>query len=104
MRAMLEVQTTELFDRWFSSLRDVRARARIDIRIRRLRQGNPGDVKTVGGGVFELRLTYGPGYRVYYIGRGEELVILLAGGDKSSQPKDIEVAKSLAKDLEGQDE
>ena len=100
---MLEVQTTELFERWFASLRDVRARARIDIRIRRLREGNPGDVRPVGGGVSELRPTYGPGYRVYYISRGEELVILLAGGDKSSQSRDIEVARGLAEELEKQD-
>ena len=78
---MLDGRTTERFERWFSSLRDVRAKAKIDIRIRRLREGNPGDVKPVGDCVSELRLTYGPGYRIYYIGRGEEVVVLLAGGD-----------------------
>lgn len=99
---MPELQTTDQFDRWFASLRDVRAKARIDIRIRRLQEGNPGDVKPVGGGVSELRLTYGPGYRVYYTSMGEELVVLLAGGDKSSQSEDIERAKDLARNIQEQ--
>lgn len=72
---------------------------RIDIRIRRLSLGNPGDVKPVGDGISELRIDYGPGYRVYFLQRGNELILLLIGGDKSSQQKDIDKAKSLAKDL-----
>ncbi|MEB3357400.1 MAG: type II toxin-antitoxin system RelE/ParE family toxin [Synechococcales bacterium] len=78
---------------------DRQARARIDIRIRRLSMGNPGDVKPVGRGVSELRINYGPGYRVYFIQRGDTLIILLAGGDKSTQDQDIKIALDLAKDL-----
>lgn len=96
---MIEVRQTEEYARWFDGLRDRRARARIDVRIRRLSLGNPGDVKPVGEGVSEMRINYGPGYRVYFIRRGEELVILLAGGDKSSQGKDIELALELAREL-----
>jgi len=80
-------------------LRDRQARARIDIRVRRLSMGNPGDVKPVGQGVSELRIDYGSGYRVYFIRRGETLIILLAGGDKKTQERDIKIALNLAKDL-----
>ncbi|MDE2768589.1 MAG: type II toxin-antitoxin system RelE/ParE family toxin [Chloroflexota bacterium] len=85
--------------RWFGRLRDRQARARIDIRIRRLALGNPGDVRPVGEGVSELRISYGPGYRVYFVRRGQSLVILLAGGDKSSQARHITKARSLARGL-----
>nr|WP_252263873.1 type II toxin-antitoxin system RelE/ParE family toxin [Paracidobacterium acidisoli] len=81
-------------------LRDAQARARIAARIRRLAFGNPGDVKPVGDGVSELRIHYGPGYRVYFIQRGTVLIVLLCGGDKSTQDKDIEAAKRLAKETE----
>ena len=84
-----------LFDR----LRDPTARARIDIRIRRLSLGNPGDTKAVGAGVSELRIDYGPGYRVYYYRRGERVVILLGGGDKRTQARDIAAAQALARQL-----
>jgi len=97
---MLTVRETEAFRSWIISLRDGRAQSRINIRIRRLALGNPGDSKGVGDRVSELRIDYGPGYRVYYTQRGVNLVILLAGGDKSTQARDIEVAKELAKDLE----
>lgn len=84
---------------WFHGLRDARAFARIDTRIKRLAAGNPGDVRAVGDGVSELRVDHGPGYRVYFTMRGEVLVILLCGGDKSTQPRDIKRAKALARDL-----
>jgi putative addiction module killer protein len=80
-------------------LRDRRARTRIQARIDRLEIGNPGDVKPVGGGISEMRIDYGPGYRVYFIERGSEVVILLAGGDKRTQDRDIATARELARDL-----
>ena len=96
---MIEVRQTALYAEWFAGLRDRQAKTRIDIRIRRLSLGNPGDVKPVGEGVSELRVPYGPGYRVYFVQKGDLLVILLAGGDKSSQHRDIRVARELARDL-----
>lgn len=96
---MIEVRQTEIYSQWFNTLRDRQARARIDVRIRRLSMGNPGDVKPVGRGVSELRIDHGPGYRVYFIQRGDTLIILLAGGDKSTQDQDIKIALDLAKDL-----
>ena len=96
---MIEVRQTETFSRWLLKLRDLRARARVQARIDRLEFGNPGDVKPVGEGVSEMRVDYGPGYRVYFIQKGSELVILLAGGDKQSQSKDIQAARNLAKHL-----
>jgi putative addiction module killer protein len=96
---MLEVRQTITYSSWFDKLRDKAAKVRIDIRIRRLSLGNPGDVKPVGEGVSELRVNFGPGYRIYFVQRGEELVFLLAGGDKSTQEQDISIAKSLAREL-----
>jgi len=96
---MAEIRQTEVYARWFKSLRDRQAKARVDLRIRRLSMGNPGDVKPVGQGVSELRIDYGPGYRVYFTQRGETLIVLLAGGDKRTQSQDIKVAIDLAKDL-----
>ena len=96
---MLEIRQTVNYADWFSTLRDRAAKARIDIRIRRLSLGNPGDVKPVGEGVSELRVNYGPGYRVYFIKRADLYVVLLAGGDKSSQVNDINRAKALAREL-----
>ncbi|CAK6686463.1 type II toxin-antitoxin system RelE/ParE family toxin [Synechococcus sp. CCY9201] len=96
---MLEIRETSAYATWFSSLRDRTAKARIDIRIRRLSLGNPGDVRPVGEGVSELRIHYGPGYRIYLTMQGEAIVILLAGGDKSSQDQDIRLAKHLARNL-----
>ena len=95
----MEVRQTELFSRWFAGLRDSRVRMRITARIRRLSLGNPGDVKPVGGGVSEMRIDYGPGYRIYFAQRGGTLIILLAGGDKSTQDRDIARACELAREL-----
>lgn len=97
---MIEVRQTSTFVRWLKSLGDEKAKARIAIRIRRLSLGNPGDVKPVGKGVSEMRVDYGPGYRVYFVKKGDAIVILLVGGDKRSQKKDIEAAITLAKELE----
>lgn len=96
---MVEVRQTDVYARWYGRLRDRRARARINARIRRLALGNAGDARPVGSGVSELRIDYGPGYRVYYLQRGRALVILLAGGDKGSQVRDIERAINLARDF-----
>jgi putative addiction module killer protein len=96
---MVEIRKTEVFAKWLDSLRDVRGRARIQARIERLATGNPGDVKPVGEGVSELRIDYGPGYRVYYTQRGREVMVLLAGGDKRTQPRDIKTALRLARNL-----
>ncbi len=95
------VEATEVFDAWFAGLRDRQAKARIAARIRRVGMGNPGDVKPVGEGVSEMRISYGPGYRVYFRQIGFELVVLLAGGDKSSQQADIKTALKLARELKG---
>ena len=96
---MIEIRKTDLFSDWLDELRDIQARARIQARIERLAAGNPGDVEPVGEGVSELRINYGPGYRVYFKKRGRALIILLAGGDKSTQPKDIKTALRLARNL-----
>lgn len=94
---MIQIEVTGAFDKWLKSLRDLQAKERIFTRIRRLRDGNPGDVKPVGGGVSEMRIDYGPGYRLYFVQRGNTLIILLCGGDKSSQSQDIAKALALAK-------
>jgi putative addiction module killer protein len=96
---MIEIRKTELFAQWIDALRDLRARARVQARIERLAGGNPGDVEPVGEGVSELRINYGPGYRVYFKKRGQELIILLAGGDKATQARDIKTALRLARQL-----
>ena len=96
---MLEIRETPAYAAWFAALRDRTAKARIDIRIRRLSLGNSGDRRSVGEGVSELRIHYGPGYRIYLKKQGDALVILLAGGEKSSQDQDIRLAKDLARNL-----
>ncbi|MBW7837742.1 MAG: type II toxin-antitoxin system RelE/ParE family toxin [Sphingomonadales bacterium] len=93
---MIELIKSVAFDRWLRGLRDRRARARIQARLDRLVIGNPGDIKTLGSGISEMRIDYGPGYRVYYMQRGPVVVILLSGGDKSSQQSDIAKAKEIA--------
>lgn len=96
---MLQIRKTDAYAAWIDGLRDIKGRARILARIERLAAGNPGDVKPVGDGVSELRIDTGPGYRVYFTKRGREIVILLAGGEKSSQATDIKTALRLAKNL-----
>ena len=96
---MIEVRETAAYADWFASLRDLRARARVLVRVRRLSLGNAGDAKPVGEGVSELRIDHGPGYRVYFVRRGDLLIILLGGGDKKSQRRDIAAALLLAKEV-----
>lgn len=96
---MIEIRQTAIFSRWLGGLRDRTARARILVRIDRLALGNPGDVKPVGGGVSELRIDYGPGYRIYFTRKGEAVVLLLCGGDKGSQKRDIAEALAIAGEL-----
>ena len=96
---MVEIRETELFAKWIDNLRDVQAKARVLVRIERLASGNAGDVMPVGEGISEIRIDYGPGYRVYFIKRGNELIILLAGGEKASQSADIKVALRLARNI-----
>jgi len=96
---VIEVRQTDVFAHWFEGLRDLRARARIIVRIRRLSLGNAGDVRAVGEGVSELRIDYGPGYRVYFVTQGPFLAVLLNGGDKRTQRRDIATACKLARGL-----
>ena len=97
---MIEVRKTEVFAKWFANLKDRKARARIQARIDRVEMGNFGDISPVGEGVSELRIFYGPGYRMYFVIRNAVVVILLSGGDKSSQQSDIAKAKEIARQLE----
>jgi len=97
---MKKAKASSEFDKWLAKLRDVRAVGRILTRIKRLEQGNPGDVEPAGDGISELRIDYGPGYRVYYKDTGKEIIILLCGGDKRTQQADINNAKKIAKRYE----
>jgi putative addiction module killer protein len=96
---MPEIRKTEVFAKWLDGLRDIHARARILVRLERLKARNPGNVKPVGKGVSEFRIDYGPGYRVYYKKQGQEVVVLLTGGDKRTQARDIKTALRLARNL-----
>jgi putative addiction module killer protein len=96
---VFEVRESEIFSTWLQGLKDDKTRAIIAARIRRLAFGNPGDVRPVGGGISELRVDYGPGYRVYYVQRGAVLIVVLCGGDKKSQQRDIKLAQKLAREL-----
>ena len=96
---MREIRETEIFTTWFGKLRDTRAKSRIDVRIKRLALGNPGDSRFLGD-ISELRIDYGPGYRVYFKDTGREIIILLCGGDKRTQSRDIKQARELAQNLE----
>ena len=96
---MLAIRKTETYAQWLDGLRDIHARARVLVRVERLAAGNPGDVRPVGEGGSEMRIDYGPGYRVYYTQRGREVVVLLAGGDKRTQATDIKTALRLARNL-----
>jgi putative addiction module killer protein len=97
---VVQIRETEVFAKWLDGLPDLKARARVQVRIERLAKGNPGDVAPVGEGVLELRIDFGPGYRVYFTRHRNELIILLAGGDKSTQSRDIRQALKLARNLE----
>lgn len=96
---MFDVRKTKVYTKWLDSLRDTRARARVLVRVERLVAGNPGDVRSVGEGVSELRIDYGPGYRVYYKKQARTIIILLAGGDKRTQSDDVKTALRLARNL-----
>ncbi|MDP1948412.1 MAG: type II toxin-antitoxin system RelE/ParE family toxin [Nitrospirota bacterium] len=96
---MVEIRKTGRFARWLDGLHDIRGRARVQARVERLATGNAGDVSPVGEGVSEMRIDYGPGYRVYFTKRGREVVVLLAGGDKRTQATDIKTALRLARNL-----
>lgn len=95
----MEVRKTEVFSKWIDGLKDIKAKMKVLVRIERLTEGNPGDVKSVAKGLSELRISYGPGYRVYFTKKNKELIILLAGGDKSSQVKDIKRSIKLLENL-----
>ena len=95
---MIEVRQTAEFSHWLRRLKDAEAAARIVARLRRMERGNPGDARSVGGGIVEMRVDYGPGYRVYYVHRGAQIVILLCGGDKRTQAQDIKRAHALAEE------
>ena len=97
---MIEVRQTLIFTTWFNDLRDIRAQAKIDVQIRRLSLGNFGNVRSLDDGVSEIKINYGPGYRLYFTRRGLEIVVLLCGGDKGSQKRDIRDAKEIAKEIE----
>jgi putative addiction module killer protein len=94
---MREVRSSAIFDNWFKKLRDSRAKDRIYRRIKRLAEGNPGDIEPVGEGISEMRIDYGPGYRVYYKDTGREIIVLLCGGDKRTQQRDITEARKIAR-------
>lgn len=96
LHSMLQVVRSDEFDTWLRGLRDQRAKAKVQARILRLAMGNPGDVKPVGDGISELRIDHGPGYRIYYCQQGSVIAILLCGGDKSTQDRDIRLAKHIA--------
>ena len=96
---MVKIRTTERFTEWFDALRDPKTKARINARIFRLQQGNPGEHRELGGGVFELKLDFGPGYRIYCTRSGQTVTVLLVGGDKSTQSRDIETAQGMAKEV-----
>jgi len=100
---MLVIRKTSVFRKWMKKLKDAVAKAHIDRRIDRLSRGNPGDVDPIGEGCSEMRIDYGPGYRVYYKDTGQEIIIILCGGDKSTQQSDIEKAKRLAREEEEED-
>ena len=99
---MYEIATTEIYDEWFNSLKDTKGKARINARLRRVELGNFGDAEPVGDNVSELRFFFGSGYRIYFIQHGDEIIVLLAGGDKSTQSKDIDKALKLAKEVRGE--
>jgi len=96
---MVEVRQTQEFSAWLHRLRDANAAARVVARVRRMEKGNPGDTRSVGKGILEMRIDYGPGYRICYLHRGAQIVILLCGGDKRTQQQDIKRAQTLSETL-----
>jgi putative addiction module killer protein len=96
---MLTIRQTTAFASWLTGLRDIQAKARINARLRRLSLGNPGQHRVLHGGIAEIKIDYGPGYRVYYVQRGKELIVLLCGGDKRTQSQDIERAQTMAREV-----
>ncbi len=96
---MVEVKKTDEFDGWLKDLKDQKAKAKILVRIQRLEAGNPGQVNSVGDGISEMKIDFGPGYRAYYKQTGQQIILLLCGGDKSTQDKDIKRAKAIAAEL-----
>jgi len=98
--SVYSIETTDHFEKWLKKLKDIRAKARILTRIKVIETGNLGDHKSIGGHVSEIRITYGPGYRLYYTKKGDVVILLLIGGDKSTQSKDIEKARSILAELE----
>lgn len=96
---MITIRQTSTFKQWFSELRDASAKARIVARLRRIEIGNMGDVKAIEGGVSEIRIDHGPGYRLYFTRRGADVIVLICGGDKSSQKRDIKAAIAMAKEI-----
>lgn len=96
---LYNIKKTDKFDKWLRKLKDIKAKVTIARRIDRMRDGYFGDCKNVGGSVFEMRIALGPGYRVYFTKRDEKIIIILIGGDKSTQQKDIDLAKNIAKEL-----
>lgn len=98
---MIEIKQTDAYRKWFGALKDTKAKARINLNIRKLTLGNDGNVRSVGGGVFEVKIDQGPGYRVYFVKQAQTIILLLIGGDKSTQRKDIANAKKMVKLLKG---
>lgn len=98
---MIEIKQTDAYRKWFDALKDRQAKARIDVNIRKLSLGKDGNVKSVGGGVFEIKIDHGPGYRVYFVKQAQTIILLLIGGDKSTQRKDIDNAKQMVQQLKG---
>ncbi|MDR1997815.1 MAG: type II toxin-antitoxin system RelE/ParE family toxin [Candidatus Margulisbacteria bacterium] len=95
----MDIEISDVYEKWFNKLRDLKAKDIINVRLRRIKQGNLGDNKSLGGGLYEIRIYYGAGYRLYFVNRGERWILILCGGDKSTQSKDIKLARKLAEEI-----